>query len=105
MTEGVGQSGAVRIWRPCGRAFFVYYVAVAVAIFGPMINPAVGVPVWLGVLLGLLVAVAVAYHKFGQEYRLTPQGVMKIWRWPHRQQFIAWESVGEVLPLWVEEPS
>jgi hypothetical protein len=96
MTEQPPQARGTQVWRPCGRAFFVYYVAMAIAFFGPMINPAVGVPVWLGIVFGLLVAAGVAYNKVGQEYSLTPQGVVKIWRWPVHQQLIAWENVGSI---------
>ncbi len=41
--------------KPCGRAFFVYYVAMALVLVGPRLNPAVGLPTWLGTLLGLIV--------------------------------------------------
>jgi hypothetical protein len=42
------------------------------------------------------VAAGVAYNKFGQEYRLTSQGVVKIWRWPVHQQLITWENAGSI---------
>jgi hypothetical protein len=89
--------------KPCGRAFFVYYVAIAIFLLGPRINPNVRVfglfdfSVALGTVLGLLVLGVVVYMKFGREYRLTAKGVMTVWRWPSpRQQEIAWESLGEV---------
>lgn len=85
------------VYKPCGRAFFVYYVAMALCFLGPRLNPAVGVPVWLGTVLGLLLVAVVVYMKWGQEYRLTPQGVVKVIRWPSSQrQEIAWGSLGEV---------
>ncbi|MBM4283695.1 MAG: hypothetical protein FJ128_00380 [Deltaproteobacteria bacterium] len=96
MTENKTASAESRVWRPCTRAFFVYYVAMAIAFFGPLINPAVGVPVWLGWLVGLLIAVGVAYHLFGQEYRATPRGLMKVWRWPPQEELLPWENVGAV---------
>jgi hypothetical protein len=86
-----------RSFRPCGRAFLVYYVAIAICFLGPRINPAVGLPVWLGTVLGLIVLAAVVYMKFGQEYRVTSRGVVKVIRWPApREQVIAWGNLGEV---------
>ncbi len=88
------------IFKPCARAFFVHYVAMALVLFGPRLNPAVGLPVWLGTLLGLIVLGAVIYQKYGQEYRVTSRGVARVWRWPSpREQEIAWENLGEILVL------
>ena len=88
------------VFKPCGRAFFVYYVALALVVLGPRLNPEVGLPVWLGTLLGLIVLAAVIYQKYGQEYRVTSRGVAKVRRWPSpREQEIAWENLGEVLVL------
>jgi hypothetical protein len=85
---------------PCARAFFVYYVAMALVLVGPRLNPAVGMPTWLGTLLGLIVLAAVIYQKYGQEYRVTSRGVARVWRWPsQREQEIAWENLGDVLVL------
>lgn len=84
-----------RVWRPCGRAFFVYYVAMAIFFFGPLINPEAGLSPKLGFVLGLLVAAAVAYQ-WTQEYHLTERGLSKVWRWPERRQEIPWENVGEI---------
>ena len=84
------------VWRPSYRAFFVYYVAIAVAVFGPLINPAVGVPPWVGFLLGLAVLAALALRKFGQEYRATPQGLKRVGFWPAVEEEIAWSDVGEI---------
>jgi hypothetical protein len=87
-------------FKPSARAFFVHYVAMALVFFGPRLNPAVGVPVWLGTLLGLIVLAAVIYQKYGQEYRVTSRGVVRVWRWPSpREQEIAWENLGEILVL------
>jgi len=85
------------VFRPCGRAFFVHYVAMAICFVGPRINPAVGLPVWLGMVLGLVLVAAVVYMRWGQEYQVTPQGVSKVWRWTGRRQEIAWENLGEIL--------
>ena len=104
MSEKAAAPAAGQVIVPCNRAFFVYYVAIAIFLFGPRINP----DVWLfgvfhfslavGTVLGLLVIALVVYMKWGQEYRLTPRGVMKLWRWPSpRQQEITWENLGEVL--------
>ena len=84
------------VWRPSYRAFFVYYVAIAVAVFGPLINPAVGVPPWVGFLLGLAVLAALALRKFGQEYRATPQGLKRVSFWPAEEEEIAWPDLGEI---------
>jgi len=73
-------------------------VAMALCFLGPRINPDVGLPVWLGTVLGLILVSAVIYMKWGQEYRITSQGVVKIIRWPSpRRQEISWASLGEVL--------
>ena len=85
-----------KVWRPSARAFLVYYVAIAVAIFGPIINPAVGVPLWLGILVGLAVLAALAVRKFGQEYRLTPRGLKRVGFWPAVEEEISWPEVGEI---------
>ncbi len=92
------------IIKPCGRAFFVYYVAIAICLLGPRINPEVrffGVfhfSAAVGAILGLLLIVLVIYLKLGREYRITPRGVMLLWRWPApRQQEITWQNLGDVL--------
>jgi hypothetical protein len=85
------------VWRPTSRAFFVYYVAIAVAVLGPRINPEVGVPPWAGVLAGLALAVAVILGRFGQEYRATPTGLERVGRWPSKEEAISWPEVGEMV--------
>ncbi len=88
------------VFKPSARAFFVHYVAIALVFFGPRLNPAVGLPVWLGTILGLVVLGAVIYQKYGQEYRVTSRGVVRVWLWPSpREQEIAWENLGEILVL------
>ena len=88
------------VFKPSARAFFVHYVAMALVFFGPRLNPEVGLPVWLGTILGLIVLAAVIYQKYGQEYRVTSRGVVRVWRWPSpREQEIAWENLGEILVL------
>jgi hypothetical protein len=84
------------VWRPSTRAFFVYYVAIAVAVFGPRINPAVGVPPWAGLVIGLLIFGLVCLRKFGQEYRATPRGLRRVSFWPAVEESIAWPEVGEL---------
>jgi hypothetical protein len=86
--------------KPCGRAFFVYYVAMALVVLGPRLNPKVGLPVWLGTVLGVIVLAAMIYQKYGTEYRVTSRGVVRVRRWPSpREQEIAWENLGEILVL------
>ncbi|MFH1596412.1 MAG: PH domain-containing protein [Pseudomonadota bacterium] len=86
------------VYTPSRRAFFVYYVAMALCFLGPRINPDLGVPIWMGTALGLLLVAVVVYMKWGQEYHITSQGVVKIIRWPSpRRQEISWASLGEVL--------
>jgi hypothetical protein len=88
------------VFKPSGRAFFVHYVALFLVLVGPRLNPEVGLPVWLGTFLGLIVLGAVIYQKYGQEYRVTPRGVVRVWRWPSpREQEITWENLGEILVL------
>jgi len=84
------------VWHPSARAFLVYYVAFALAVFGPLINPEMGVPPWLGLILGLLVVAAVFYLKYGQEYRATPRGLKRVGFWPPQEEEIAWTAVGEI---------
>ncbi len=90
--------------KPCGRAFFVYYVAIAICLLGPRINPNLRLfgdfyfSATLGTVLGLIIIALVAYLKVGREYRITPRGVTTAWRWPSpRQEEIAWPDLGEVL--------
>jgi hypothetical protein len=86
--------------KPCGRAFFVHYVAMFLVLVGPRLNPAVGLPTWLGTLLGLIVLAVVIVQKYGTEYQVTSRGVARVRRWPSLQeQEIAWENLGEVLVL------
>ena len=88
------------VFKPCARAFLVYYVALALVVLGPRLNPEVGLPVWLGTLLGVIVLVAIIYQKYGQEYRATSRGVAKVTRWPSlRRQEIPWKNLGEILVL------
>ena len=88
---------STQVFRPCGRAFFVHYVAMAIVFFGPLINPKAGLPPWLGLILGLLLVAAMIYMRWGQEYQVTPQGVSKVWTWTGRRQEIPWENLGEVV--------
>ena len=88
------------VFKPSARAFFVHYVAMFLVFVGPRLNPAVGLPAWLGTLLGIIVLAAVIYQKYGQEYRVTSRGVVRVWRWPSpREQEIAWENLEEILVL------
>ena len=84
------------VWRPSSRAFFVYYVAILVAVFGPRINPEVGLAPWVGLVAGLLVLAAVVYGRFGQEYRATPTGLKQVGFWPAKVEEIPWAEVGEI---------
>jgi len=100
MPETAPPTSGDLVFKPCARAFFVYYVAMALVFLGPRLNPAVGLPVWLGTLLGLIVLAAVFYQKYGQEYRVTSRGVARVWRWPSpRRQEIPWENLGEIMVL------
>lgn len=92
------------VFKPCGRAFFVYYVAMAICLLGPRLNPDVRLfwgfhfSVALGTVLGLLIIALVVYLKMGREYRLTSRGVLVVWRWPSpRRQEITWQNLGDVL--------
>lgn len=98
-TDKLATPEADQVFRPCGRAFFVYYVAMFLTFVGPRINPAVGLPVWLGTVLGIILVAAVVYMKWGQEYRLTSKGVAKVWRWPARRQEIVFKDIEEVFVL------
>ncbi len=96
MTENKQMQGT-QVFRPCGRAFLVHYLAMAICFFGPQINPAAGLPAWLGLVLGLVLVAAVVYMRWGQEYQITDRGVSKVWTWTGRRQEIPWENLGEVL--------
>lgn len=104
MMEGIDKSPAEVVIKPCGRAFLVYYVAIAIFLLGPRLNPEVRIfgvfhfSVAVGTVLGLLAIALVIYLKMGREYRLTPRGLMTVWRWPSpRQQEITWVNLGDVL--------
>jgi len=84
------------VWRPSPRGFLVYYVAIAVAVFGPLINPEAGLPPWVGLVAGLLVLAAVIIQKFGQEYRATSGGIKRVGFWPAKVEEIPWAEVGEI---------
>lgn len=100
MTEKEISTAGVLVFRPCARAFFVYFVAMALVFLGPRLNPEVGLPVWLGTVLGFIVLAAVIYQKYGQEYHVTERGVAKVWHWPSpRRQEILWEDLGEIMVL------
>ncbi len=90
--------------KPCGRAFFVYYVAIAICLVGPRLNPNVRLfgdfyfSVGLGTILGLILIALVVYLKAGREYRISERGVLMVLRWPSpRQQEITWPNLGDVL--------
>jgi hypothetical protein len=89
---------------PCGRAFFVYYVAIVIFLLGPRLNPDVWIfgvfhfSLAVGTFLGLVLIALVVYLKLGREYRLSQRGLSTRWRWPSpRQQEITWENLGDVL--------
>ena len=91
-------TGAARemVWRPSSRAFFVYYVAFAVVVFGPLINPEAGLPPWLGLVAGILVLGAIILGRFGREYRATPRGLKQVGFWPAKEEEIPWPDVGKI---------
>ena len=84
------------VWRPSSRAFLVYYVAIAIAVFGPLINPEVGLPPWLGLMAGIMLLAAVILGKFGQEYRATSGGLKRLGHWPAKEETLPWPEVGEI---------
>ena len=86
MSEKPAAPASEQVLVPCGRAFFVYYVAMAIFLLGPHINPEVflfGVfhfsPA-VGTVLGLILIGLVVYLKLGREYRITTRGVATVWR-------------------------
>ncbi len=100
MAENETSTSGDLVFKPCTRAFCVYYVAMALVVLGPRFNPEVGLPVWLGTILGVIVLAAVIYQKFGQEYRVTARGVALVRHWPaRREEEIAWENLAEILVL------
>ena len=104
MAEAKPEAAAEVVIKPCGRAFSVYYVAIAIFLLGPRLNPDVRVfgvfqfSVAVGTVLGLLTIALVIYLKMGREYRITSQGLRTVWRWPSpRQEEISWANLGDVL--------
>ena len=106
MSENEIPASGDLVFKPSARAFFIYYVTIAICLIGPRINPDVwlfgiihfSVPV--GTVLGLLVIGIVVYLKANREYRVTSRGVVRVWNWPSpREQEIAWENLGEILVL------
>jgi hypothetical protein len=95
MSSSTSNPHGTQTWRPCARAFFVYYVAMGIFFFGPLINPEAWLSPRWGLILGLIVMAAVAYQ-WNQAYEVSEQGVSKIWRFPQRRHDIPWEHVGEV---------
>lgn len=91
------EAASIQVFRPCGRAFFVHYVAMVICFLGPQINPAAGLPAWLGLVLGFILVAAVVYMRWGQKYQVTPKGVAKVWNWSGGKQEILWQDLGEVL--------
>lgn len=96
MVSGQASGAAEGVWRPSARAFLVYYVALALAVLTPVVNPEAGIPFWLGLILGGAVLAAVCYQLFGQEYRATSRGVKKIAFWPHQEEELLWWEVGDI---------
>lgn len=82
------------------RAFYLYYVAMAICWFGPRLNPEfsaqIGLGPKLGVVLGLILLAAVLYLKQAIFYEIGPVGVRKVWLWPARQELIRWEELQQV---------
>ena len=104
MAEVKPEAAGEVVIKPCGRAFLVYYVAIAIFLLGPRLNPDVRIfgmfhfSVAVGTVLGLVVIALVIYLKMGREYRITPRGLMTVWRWPSpRQEEITWVNLGDVL--------
>lgn len=85
------------------RAFYLYYVAIAICWFGPRLNPQfssqIGLSPALGFWLGLILAICVLYLRYGITYEINPLGVKKIWHWPARQELLRWEEVQQVRVL------
>ncbi len=96
MSQTTMEGNQVQRWRPAPRAFFVYYVALFLCFFGPLINPEAGLPQWLGILLGVPILILVAYWLWGQEYLADSRGVAHVWRWPASRQEIAWQELGRI---------
>ncbi len=104
MSEKADTAAPEFVYKPCGRAFLVYYVAIAIFLLGPRLNPDVWIfgvfhfSVAVGTVLGLLVIALVIYLIRGREYRITSRGLMTVWRWPSpRRQEITWANLGDVL--------
>lgn len=97
-TQGAGQT-----FSSSWRAFYLYYVAIAICWFGPRLNPQfssqIGLSPTLGLWLGLILLACVLYLKHGIAYEIGALGVKKIWYWPAKQELIRWEEVKQVRVL------
>jgi hypothetical protein len=81
-------------------AFYLYYVAMAICIFGPHLNPDFAARIFLtptvGFVLGLLLLGGVVYLKYGQCYERGPEGVKIIWRYPPKEHLIRWSEIDTI---------
>lgn len=84
------------VFRTSARAFFVYYVAIGLCFLGPQVNPQMGLPTWAGLVVGWFLLLVVIYKRFLVEYRVTPRGLAKVWRFPARIWELPWKDLGGV---------
>lgn len=91
------------VYSSSWRAFYLYYLAMAICWFGPWLNPQfsaqIGLSPRIGFWLGLILLACVFYLKHAIVYEVGPLGVKKIWLWPARQELIRWEDLEQVRVL------
>ncbi|AEB10228.1 hypothetical protein [Desulfobacca acetoxidans] len=89
-----------KVFTTSWRAFYLYYLAIAICWFGPQLNPdfadQLGLSPAIGLVLGTLLLAGVWYLKWGQEYAADSEGVMKIWHYPRRREIVPWPDIAAI---------
>ncbi|MFP3867064.1 MAG: hypothetical protein ACLFUU_02750 [Desulfobacteraceae bacterium] len=89
-----------RVLSPSWRAFLVYYVAIALCVLGPYLNPQfsqqLGLTPQRGLIIGIILLLGVFYLKWNQEYHISPQGISRIRRFPAQLERLAWTEVDQI---------
>lgn len=100
MTEYNRDPVPSKVYTSSWAAFYLYYVAMAICIFGPHLNPDFAARIFLtpgvGFFLGLLLLGGVLYLKYGQSYERGPEGVKIVWRYPPKEYLIRWMEIESI---------
>ena len=63
--------------RPAWKSYFVFYAAIVIFGFGPLLNPEAGLKPSLGAAIALLLVFFVIYRKITTRYRVTSARVIR----------------------------